>query len=57
MDQSKKNMTLCPIALVVHCVGCPIVKMCPAKGLIGDYNKYPSKEDKKEDTGKPEQKP
>ena len=33
-------MTLCPVALVVHCVGCPIVKVCPAKTLIGDYGKY-----------------
>ena len=33
-------MTLCPVALVVHCAGCPIVKVCPAKTVIGDYDKY-----------------
>ena len=33
-------MTLCPIALTVHCVGCPIVGFCPAKTIIGDYGKY-----------------
>jgi len=30
-------MTLCPIALAVHCTGCPIVKACPAKRVLGDY--------------------
>jgi hypothetical protein len=34
-------MTLCPVALVIHCVGCPIVKVCPAKTSIGDYGRYP----------------
>ena len=33
-------MTICPIALLVHCVGCPIVKICPAKSIIGDFDKY-----------------
>jgi hypothetical protein len=32
-------MVICPIALVVHCSGCPIVKVCPAKTIIGDYGK------------------
>jgi hypothetical protein len=31
------GMTLCPIALAVHCTGCPILKVCPAKTVIGDY--------------------
>lgn len=31
------DMTLCPIALAVHCTGCPIVKVCPAKRVLGDY--------------------
>lgn len=31
------DMTLCPIALTVHCAGCPIVKVCPAKRALGDY--------------------
>lgn len=29
--------TLCPIALAVGCKKCPIFKVCPAKGVIGDY--------------------
>jgi hypothetical protein len=33
-------MTLCPIALAVHCTGCPIVKACPAKRALGDYATY-----------------
>lgn len=32
-------MTLCPIALVSGCVKCPAFKICPAKGIIGDYKK------------------
>jgi len=32
-------MVICPIALIVHCSGCPIVKICPAKTIIGDYGK------------------
>ena len=32
-------MVICPIALVVHCSGCPIVKVCPAKTILGDYGK------------------
>ena len=34
------DMTLCPIALAVHCTGCPIVKACPAKRVLGDYASY-----------------
>jgi hypothetical protein len=33
-------MTLCPIALAVHCSGCPIVKVCPAKRVLGDYGTH-----------------
>lgn len=33
-------MTLCPIALAIHCVNCPIVKVCPAKENLGDYGTY-----------------
>jgi hypothetical protein len=32
-------MTLCPVALAVGCKKCPIVEMCPGKGIIGDYKK------------------
>jgi hypothetical protein len=32
-------MTLCPIAMAVGCRKCPIVAVCPVKGVIGDYKK------------------
>ena len=32
-------MTLCPVALVIGCRKCPVVSVCPAKGVIGDYKK------------------
>ncbi len=32
-------MTLCPVALAAGCVKCPVFKICPAKGIIGDYKK------------------
>ncbi len=32
-------MTLCPVAIVAGCKNCPVVKICPAKGIIGDYRK------------------
>ena len=34
------GMTLCPVALAIHCVKCPIVKFCPAKETLGDYGTY-----------------
>lgn len=41
-------MTLCPVALAVGCVKCPVFKICPAKGIIGDYKKdAPSSEQPK----------
>jgi hypothetical protein len=45
-------MVICPIALAVHCSGCPLVKFCPAKTLLGDYGKEqppPKKEDEKKE--------
>ena len=30
-------MVLCPVALAVGCRKCPIVAVCPAKTIIGDY--------------------
>jgi hypothetical protein len=30
-------MKICPVALAVGCVKCPVFKVCPAKGAIGDY--------------------
>ena len=37
--QRRFAMTLCPIALAVGCKKCPLVKICPAKTIIGDYKK------------------
>jgi hypothetical protein len=51
------SMVICPIALVVHCSGCPIVKVCPAKTIIGDYGKVVDKKaepEKKEEPPKDE---
>jgi hypothetical protein len=48
-------MVICPIAIAVHCTGCPLVKFCPAKTILGDY-----KEDdmdiacKSQNAGKPD---
>ena len=36
-------MTLCPIAIMVHCSGCPLVKFCPAKTILGDFGKTEEK--------------
>ncbi len=30
-------MTICPVAIAVGCKKCPIFKVCPVKGVIGDY--------------------
>ncbi len=35
-------MTLCPIAIAVSCKKCPVVAICPAKGVIGDYKQEDS---------------
>lgn len=32
-------MTLCPVALAVGCQKCPVVSICPGKGIIGNYKK------------------
>ena len=32
-------MVLCPVAIAVGCRKCPILQICPVKGLIGDYKK------------------
>ena len=32
-------MVICPVALAVGCRKCPIFKVCPVKGVIGDYKK------------------
>jgi hypothetical protein len=30
-------MKICPIAIAVGCAKCPVFKVCPVKGVIGDY--------------------
>ena len=37
-------MTLCPIAIVAGCKKCPAFKVCPLKGVIGDYKEAPPTE-------------
>ena len=32
-------MTLCPVAIAVGCKKCPIFTVCPARSIIGDYEK------------------
>lgn len=32
-------MVICPIARMVHCTGCILVRFCPAKTILGDYGK------------------
>ena len=41
-------MTVCPVALAVGCVKCPIVKLCPLKEVLGDYKKDESGQDEAE---------
>ena len=30
-------MKICPVAIAVGCAKCPVFKVCPVKGVIGDY--------------------
>jgi len=34
-------MKLCPIAVVAGCEKCPAFRLCPAKSLLGGYEKPP----------------
>ncbi|HNA74323.1 MAG TPA: hypothetical protein PKW73_13345 [Candidatus Obscuribacter sp.] len=36
-----KGLVLCPIAWVVHCSGCALVKVCPARSILGDFEREP----------------
>jgi len=40
-------MTICPIAIAMGCKKCPLFKVCPAKGVIGDYKPDKNKKTKK----------
>ena len=33
-------MILCPTALLIGCKKCPLLAICPVKGIIGDYKKH-----------------
>ena len=35
-------MKICPVAIAVGCAKCPVVKVCPAKGVIGDFKQVAS---------------
>ncbi len=37
-------MTLCPIAIAAGCKKCPAFKVCPLKGVLGDYKEAPPTE-------------
>jgi len=45
-------MTLCPVAIAASCRKCPIVTVCPLKGVIGDYKKEDEQPAKKTPAGK-----
>jgi hypothetical protein len=45
-------MTLCPVAIAAGCKKCPIVTVCPLKGVIGDYKKEDEQPAKKTPAGK-----
>jgi hypothetical protein len=44
-------MTLCPIAIVAGCEKCPAFKVCPLKGVIGDYKEPEAAPPKSESSG------
>lgn len=46
-------MTICPIAIAASCEKCPVVKVCPAKSIIGDYPKEEVKSDGSSDSKAP----
>ena len=48
-------MTICPVAIAVGCKKCPVFSVCPAKSVIGDYEKAgDSPSHTSESTEKPE---
>lgn len=53
-------MVICPIARAVHCTGCMFFKLCPAKTILGDYDKNADKaldEAADKEKQKPQEKP
>lgn len=49
-------MKLCPIAVVAGCEKCPVFRLCPAKSLLGGYEK-PTVAKAKPAASKPRSKP
>jgi hypothetical protein len=49
-------MVICPVAIAVGCKKCPIFKVCPVKGIIGDY-KEPEAEPEKRASAKAKSSP
>jgi hypothetical protein len=47
LKRGEKTMQLCPVSFAVGCAKCPIVKVCPLKGVIGDDKKKPEGEKEK----------
>jgi hypothetical protein len=47
------EMTLCPIAIVAGCRKCPAFKVCPVKGIIGDYTPGDTPSKARAGAGKP----
>ena len=48
-------MKICPVAIAIGCRKCPVVNVCPAKGIIGDYKESdakPAEKDAKAASGK-----
>jgi len=45
-------MTLCPIALIAGCQKCPVVKICPVKGIIGNYKEGRAPGENVQESGK-----
>ncbi|MGH8675753.1 MAG: hypothetical protein ACREVG_15760 [Burkholderiales bacterium] len=41
-------MKICPVAIAVGCKKCPVFKVCPVKGVIGDYKPEEAKPAKAE---------
>jgi hypothetical protein len=38
-EPTRRNITLCPIALAAGCKKSPIVSVCPLRSVIGNYRK------------------
>jgi hypothetical protein len=40
-NNRRSEMKVCPIAVVAGCEKCPFFRICPAKGVLGGYQKPP----------------